>query len=123
MWQVTKYNVETGRPTPLAPLPGTGMGWHACYTDNIFVYVSGGSTGPRRAGVWRYNPVGDEWTALPDLAVATHGHAMVQLNGELTVVGGSDWKSVQVFRGGAWHHHKGVLAEPFDQGGAVLLNN
>lgn len=103
------------------------VNYPAASSDGRYVYLFGGGTSDTHKA-WRYDPILDSWTALPDLLTARGGPAAFPANGTFNVVGGG-WNSyldsMESFDGRVWVEGPtlvtGARTIGADAGGGIAL--
>ncbi len=118
---------EIWRPLPAMP---EGREQLAMAPLGSAVVLSGGlgkEDTQETVDVWQFNTATGRWQGLPDLPLARAGHAMVQVDGRLYVLGGSgpDAQAVFVFDStqGAWSRAPWRLPKPLIDLAAVADGN
>lgn len=92
---VAVYDPATDRWDERTPIPTPRSGFGAATVDGE-LYAIGGED-PATFGGWttdaneRYDPNANEWDRHPEIPLAVHGHAVVEVAGLLYVIGGA-WR-------------------------------
>jgi len=99
---------------------------HACLRFYNHIYVTGGWSTGRKA--WKYDIINNRWSTLPEMQKSRLGHAMVELNNQIYVLGGhshggapATYTSAELLTNSGWKLLSQKLPSKYWWGGAVVL--
>ncbi|AOT07649.1 Kelch repeat-containing protein [Pseudoalteromonas luteoviolacea] len=91
------YDTKMDTWTEISSLPVASAGLSASVLDGKIIVTGGEVFGPNHQwekgkafnSAWSYDPETDQWSSLPDMPLARHGHGSVTLNNTLFLIGGA----------------------------------